>query len=396
MMSSVPEQITRGVIDRCADCDVCRHLMDVNCLLFPELYRLYDREQEEGKLADRNELRRLVDLCNFCALCPCPNIRAEIMRAKAAFVSQDGLGTGIRLLEDVALVGSICGTMPNLANRLLGNPVAGKVIKKGLGIHPERNLPAFPGENFPSWVRKKGLHKKPASRSKPRVAYFAGCTANYLFPQVAKSAVAVLENSGIAAWLPPQKCCGMPAYLEGDTRLALKYAEANLNQLCLAVDQGFDIVCSCPTCGFMFRNLLKRGAYYATEYQEAINAPPDMILKPDSRHRTDGAPRFIRLKKSIYGRILQDDSLFASISALERVKTAEHVVDLGEYIAHKGLSPKNAGDKGGADNTMVYFAPCHQRELDIGKPYLALLEERYGKRVSSIDGDLYCCGMAGI
>ena len=45
-MNHTPEDIARGVIDRCADCDVCRHLMDISCLLFPELFRLFDREKE--------------------------------------------------------------------------------------------------------------------------------------------------------------------------------------------------------------------------------------------------------------------------------------------------------------------------------------------------------------
>ena len=56
------------------------------------------------------------------------------------------------------------------------------------------------------------------------------------------------------------------------------------------VDDGFDIVCSCPVCGFMFRNLLKRGAYYATEYQEAVGAPSDVILKPDKEETGAESP----------------------------------------------------------------------------------------------------------
>ena len=45
---------------------------------------------------------------------------------------------------------------------------------------------------------------------------------------------------------------------------------------------------------------------------------------------------------------------------------------------------------------MVYFPPCHQREQQIGMPYLDLLQSNYGEAVSAIRGDLYCCGMAGI
>ena len=47
-----PENKARKVIDECADCDVCRFLMDSDCLMFPELYRLYDKEMETGKGKD--------------------------------------------------------------------------------------------------------------------------------------------------------------------------------------------------------------------------------------------------------------------------------------------------------------------------------------------------------
>ena len=96
-----PEKKARKVLDECADCDVCRFLMDADCLAFPELYRLYDKEVETGEKATSQELRHLVDLCSFCALCPCPPVRAKIIEAKTSFVDRDGLKFGIRALEDV-------------------------------------------------------------------------------------------------------------------------------------------------------------------------------------------------------------------------------------------------------------------------------------------------------
>jgi Fe-S oxidoreductase len=68
--------------------------MDSDCLMFPELYRLYDQEMQTGKKITSNALRQLVDRCNFCALCPCPNIRADIIKAKTEFIARDGLKFG--------------------------------------------------------------------------------------------------------------------------------------------------------------------------------------------------------------------------------------------------------------------------------------------------------------
>lgn len=91
-----PERTARKIVTDCADCDCCRPIMDESCLFFPELYRLYDREVETGQRIPPEALRRLVDKCNFCALCPCPNIRADIIRAKTGFIERDGLKFGVR------------------------------------------------------------------------------------------------------------------------------------------------------------------------------------------------------------------------------------------------------------------------------------------------------------
>ena len=59
-MADTPERKIRKVVDDCADCDVCRYLMDVDCQFFPELYRLWDKEHDDGiRITDR-ELRHLL------------------------------------------------------------------------------------------------------------------------------------------------------------------------------------------------------------------------------------------------------------------------------------------------------------------------------------------------
>ena len=149
-----PEKMMRAVVDACADCYCCKYIMDTNCLFFPELYKLWDREQESGEAITAQELRKLADLCNYCALCPCPNIREDIIRAKTAFIDRDGLRPYVRTLEDVERVGKLCGALPVLTNFLLQNRACGGLIKKRLGIHPKRKMPRFPLKAFPSHVRE--------------------------------------------------------------------------------------------------------------------------------------------------------------------------------------------------------------------------------------------------
>ncbi len=392
-----PEIVIRSVVDACTDCDICRYLMDTSCLVFPEIYRLWDKASETGEKISSQELRNLVDLCNFCALCPCPNIRADIMAAKTGYIEKHGLKPEIRIVEDIALLSKICGCLPQVTNALFRNPKIGGVVKKAMGIHPQRQLPEFPKKGFPAWAKQHHLHRKPETTSQRKVAYFAGCTANYLFPQVAKAVVSLLQSNGVAVWYPPQQCCGMPTYLEGDRKRTLKFAQHNLSNLCEAVDEGYDIVCSCPTCGFMLKNLLKEGAYYSSQYQEAAGSDEDVIVVPEDAtadHQGEQKPR--RLKKSIYHKILKDDGYFATLSPMKRIQTAIHTVDLGQYLLKLGEEGALVTNFGTISRRMVYFAPCHMREQEIGRPYLALLRKIPGLVIEPIDGNLYCCGMAGI
>ena len=51
----------------------------------------------------------------------------------------------------------------------------------------------------------------------PRIGFFVGCGANYLFPHVAWALVAILKRLGATLIVPEsQVCCGLPAYVAGD------------------------------------------------------------------------------------------------------------------------------------------------------------------------------------
>jgi len=392
-----PENMIREVVDACADCDVCRHLMDTSCLLFPELYRLIDREMETGEKIRAKELRNLVDLCNFCALCPCPNIRADIIKAKTRFIDRDGLKLSIRTLENVERIGDLCGAYPQLANLLFQGRLTGGIVKESLGIHRQRSIPAFPAENFPAWAGKQKLHIKGQETLKKKVAYFAGCTGRYLFPDVPRAAVEILKHNGIEVFYPRQQCCGMPCLLEGDRQLTLKFVRFNVQHLVEAVEDGYDIVCSCPTCGFMLKNVLKEGAYYSSEYQASVGADEAFMKIPtDTTVSNPKQKKFTLLKKSMYGSLLKDEGYFSSISPRKRILVAENTYDIAEYLTGLHRAGELKTNFGLVPERMVYYPPCHLREQNIGRPYLDLLGLIPGIDLEPIDGHFYCCGIAGI
>jgi glycerol-3-phosphate dehydrogenase subunit C len=426
------ERLMREVVDACTDCDCCRHLMDTNCLFFPEIYKLWDREKETGEQITPKELRHLADLCNYCALCPCPNIREDIITAKTLFIDRDGLDPYIRILEDVERVGKLCGALPGLSNFFLQGKLTGNLIKRSTGINPKRQLPIFPQENFPSWAKRRKLNRKSAGENKPKVAYFAGCTARYLFPDVPRAVVDVFKRNNITVYYPEQNCCGMPSMLEGDRKVTLAFAERTVQHLADVVSDGYDIVGSCPTCGYMLKIALKECAYYSEAYQDLVGGDERQLKIPDNisykgatnnasslpnglkatfggHHMTretiqvtdptDGSVRevsFRVLDRSIYGKILKDDGYFSRIDPLKRIKVAENTYDLGQYLLELHRSNELSTALGPVPGQRIYYPPCHQREQEIGTPYLDLLALIPDMSMEAIQTNTFCCGIAGI
>ncbi len=396
MNPNSPEAIARSVIAACADCEVCRFMLTDDCLFFRELYRLHDREAETGAAPSSRELRSMLDRCTYCALCGCPDIRADIIAAKSGLAARDGLPLSVRLLEDVARLGQLGATAPRLANRIMqSSPLAG-VGKRLAGVHASRCLPQVPPETFTAWARRKGLHRPPGPGVARKAAYFAGCSGRYFFPEGPRALVRLLQMSGVSVYVPEQVCCGMPPFLEGDRTKALDMGRANVTRLAALAAEGFDIVCSCPTCGYVLKKLIRERAYYAESYQRSVGATPDVLKVPMADGRRAGsAPVFNTLRRSIYGRILKDDGHFAAIDPLERIAVGENTWDAGEYLV-EAVEGRGLRNTAVPRTRLAYFVPCHQREQGIGRPYLALMQKVPGLEIDVLDGAYECCGMGGI
>lgn len=395
-----PERLVQDIVSQCTGCQMCKDLLeDSSCLFFKELYRLDDETDGIHEKITPAQLRNLVELCNMCGLCVCPTVRTDIRLAKDFFIAREGLKPSIRLLEDVQRLGKICGAYPRLANLLLEKQPTSIVLKRIAGIHPNRKIPKFPEENFVAWAKRKGLDRKRGGRGR-KVAYFAGCTAQYLFPDVAKAAVAVLEHNGVEVYLPEQKCCGMPSLLEGDRPFTFELASFNLEKLGNAVDDGYDIVCSCPTCGYMLTKLLGDEACYSDDYRvflekKVSEAAGDSEKLAELKRPGRNKPA-ISIRALMAGFLGDDAGYFAPLSGVRRIDVASHTFDMGEYLKQMHLVGDLDTNLKPVPDRMAYFPPCHLREQCIGQPWSELLSLIPGLSVQKVGDYLDCCGMAGI
>lgn len=227
---------------------------------------------------------------------------------------------------------------------MTGNGVLAKSIKRVIAIHPERKLPRFPQDGFTAWAKKRGLMNKPNER--PQGGLFAGCSARYYFPEVAKATVEVLQHNDVAVYLPEQKCCGMPTLQEGDREFTSSWRVSTLRTRVLRRR---------PRRRLLMPDLrlpaeidaAREGAQYSADYralveQMACAAKGDMEKVSTRLPRTTPFTGRVN-SRSAHGRqpwmlgmvpwkVFSDQGYFAEIGGLDRLRVANHTYDLGEYL----------------------------------------------------------------
>lgn len=89
---------------------------------------------------------------------------------------------------------------------------------------------------------------------KADVLYFAGCTALNKTRKVADATLKILEKAGInVTTLPEEWCCGAPLSILGFDKDFKKFAKHNTTVI---KEEGYKtIVCSCPECVYMFKDV---------------------------------------------------------------------------------------------------------------------------------------------
>ena len=107
----------------------------------------------------------------------------------------------------------------------------------------------------------------PAPKHRPRVGLFVTCLVDIIRPTVGFAAVKLLEDTDCTVVVPPQTCCGQPAYNAGDRATAKALARQAIETF---ADYDYVVVPS-GSCGGML----------ATHYPDLFADEPDMALKAE-------------------------------------------------------------------------------------------------------------------
>ena len=195
--------------------------------------------------------------CRACAEeCPSglePNI--AILNARQQMLLEKGLPAIKRLIFRRAMrarrmfpaSAKLLGMLQRAT--LIGNPRSpARLILPAMGMPIDKAIPYFALKSFLDRVPEI----KSVEHPKYRVAYFVGCSANLLYPEIGEAVVGLLNHFGVEVVIPrDQMCCGTPVFNAGDFEGGAYLAKHNLRIFSeLDVDA---IITACGSCGLALR-----------------------------------------------------------------------------------------------------------------------------------------------
>lgn len=176
-------------------------------------------------------------LCGACkGLCPLGvDIPEAIYYGRSLLEKSDSKRKRLRSLVKFS------AKWPELSFRLLR--MSQRIL---LPVFSRKGLIPFTPEIPQMTLRGKDQVYK-VSKKKGRVAIFAGCSVNYIMPQIGESLIHVLKKMGYEVILPKgEVCCGAPLRGLGLEEEAVELAKKNLRLFSrLKVDA---VLSLCPTC----------------------------------------------------------------------------------------------------------------------------------------------------
>jgi len=249
---------------QCMKCGFCMYF----CPVYQEIHtepivargrNVLAMELLEGAQYDWKHLEERYSKCLTCNRCAqfCPakvEVATITLAARADIVENKGLPFAKKVVfEKLLKKRSLFGKVVRLASKLqwLLPRTKGKI----------RHLPIFlsalgKGRQIPEIAKKFLRDEYPEVISPPagvekrmRVAFFAGCATDFVFPEVGKKTINFLTNQGVEVIFPKgQGCCGMPVFGSGDLATAREMADRNVAIFSELEDIDY-IVTSCATCG---------------------------------------------------------------------------------------------------------------------------------------------------
>ncbi|MFH8409289.1 FAD-binding and (Fe-S)-binding domain-containing protein [Streptomyces sp. NPDC018019] len=204
------------------------------------------------------EVKDALDLCLACKGCKsdCPT-GVDMATYKAEFLAHHYKGrlrpAAHYTLGWLPLWALASRAAPRLVNAALHAPVLGTLGKRLAGVAPRRDAPVFAERSFLQWWRAQD-RPEPDPADPRTVVLWPDTFSTYFHPNVARSAVRVLEDAGFRVAVPTEAvCCGLTWISTGQLDTAQSTLRRTTRVLRPWLEAGTPIVGLEPSCTAVFR-----------------------------------------------------------------------------------------------------------------------------------------------
>ncbi|PIE61657.1 MAG: (Fe-S)-binding protein [Desulfobacterales bacterium] len=347
----------------CIRCGMCQSV----CPLFEQTHK--EADVARGKLAlltglmehmfsDPDGVNERLNRCLLCGSCAanCPsgvNVLEIFIKARAILAEYKGLSPAKQIIFKKMLANpgtfdtlvSWAGKFQGLFTKSDENAQGTSCARWLSPLVSNRHFRPLAATPFHDEMPKQGIH---TTGKTLKAAIFTGCLIDKVFPNIARSAIKVLDHHEISVSIPAgQGCCGIPALASGDRATFAKLIDHNL---ALFEQETFDVlITACATCTSTIKKL------WPTIYQN-----------PDS-------------------------STQEKLEALSK-KT----MDINQFLVDQA-APQLAEtvQNTGNGEIVTYHDPCHlKKSLGVASQPRQLLKAAGLNLIEMADSDK-CCGMGG-
>ncbi|MGS2739349.1 FAD-binding and (Fe-S)-binding domain-containing protein [Sinomicrobium sp. M5D2P17] len=229
------------------------------------------RSEKENKF-NHKEIKEVLDLCLSCKACSseCPsNVDMATLKAEFLYQYQKENGTSFR---DKAFayntkLNSFVSIFPWLVNEVYRNNITAGLLKKVIGIAPERSFP--PLKPF-----KRSISETKNIKDKVEVILFIDEFTNYLDGDIGSDAVDLLQGLGYRIRIYKGDS-GRPFISKGFLKQAAKVADSNIEKLRGLVSGNCPLIGLEPSAVLSFRDEYLK---LATDKKEATRIARNSFL----------------------------------------------------------------------------------------------------------------------
>ncbi len=182
---------------------------------------------------DHKEIKEVMDLCLSCKGClsECPS-NVDVASMKAEFLHQyyqkNGVPFRARVFANFNRLNSLGAILPGMTNAVLKGKASSSLMKKILGVAPERSLPGLQKTTLKKWFRKHQQAFQLSGEAKGKVYLFIDEFTDLNDTHIGMTAVKLLHRLGYEVHHLRHAESGRAAISKGLLPMAKKLATANV------------------------------------------------------------------------------------------------------------------------------------------------------------------------